>query len=87
MVTLHRNRVVHMDIKPDNVIFSPTFKKVVFIDYGFSEIIEEEVGFKTLTAFQGSPQFISREMMTLFGKGDSIKDYVDLYFNDLVGAQ
>ena len=55
MVILHKHKIVHMDIKPDNIMFSPTFKKLVFIDYGFSEIIEEEVGFKTLVTFRGTP--------------------------------
>ena len=44
-----------MDIKPENIMFSPSQEKLVFIDFGFSELIEEEAGFKTLTSFQGTP--------------------------------
>ena len=87
MVTLHSHKIIHMDMKPDNIMFSPTYQKLVFIDYGFSEIIEEEVGFKTLTRFHGTAQFASREMVALFAKGNDAKDSIDLYFNDLVGVQ
>ena len=87
MVTLHRHKIVHMDIKPDNVMFSPTLNKLVFIDYGLSKIIDEEVGLKTLSTFQGTAQFLSREMMALLAKGNKAKGDIDLYFNELVGHQ
>ena len=88
MVTLHRHKIVHMDIKPDNVMFSPTLNKLVMIDYGFSEVIKEEVGFKTLITFRGTTQFISQQMMALFPKKrELIQGYVDLYYNDLVGLR
>ena len=33
---MHQHHIVHFDIKPDNIMFSPHFKKPVFIDFGFS---------------------------------------------------
>jgi serine/threonine protein kinase len=48
-----------MDIKPENIAFSPYFQKDVFLDYGFSDIIEEEVGYKTLTKFKGTLTYCS----------------------------
>ena len=40
-------------------MFSPKFQKTVFIDFGFSELLNEEIGFKTLTAFKGTAEFVS----------------------------
>jgi hypothetical protein len=36
--------MVHLDIKPANIAYSNYFKKWVFLDFGFSEIIEENPG-------------------------------------------
>lgn len=36
---MHGVQMVHMDIKPENICFSPHFKKFVFIDFGFSRLI------------------------------------------------
>lgn len=75
-----------MDLNPKNIMFSPTRNKIVFIDFGLSEIIEENCGFKTFTNFIGTPKYTSKEMRQLLAV-DSLGDYVDLYYNDLVGLQ
>jgi serine/threonine protein kinase len=36
--------MVHLDIKPANIGYSPYFQKEVFIDFGFSEFLEEDLG-------------------------------------------
>jgi len=64
-------------------MYSPTYQKAVFIDYGFSQILEEDIGKKTYTAFQGTAGYVSSEMLKLFSV-DEKKDYIDLYYNDLV---
>lgn len=33
---MHVLRIVHRDIKPNNIMFSKTFNKIVFIDLGES---------------------------------------------------
>lgn len=45
---------------------SSSFKKVVFIDFGLSRIIEEAIGLQTLTEFAGSLKFCSKEMAQCF---------------------
>ena len=70
MATLHQWKVLHMDINPQNIMYSPHFQKVVFIDYGFSEVVEQCQGFKTETAFKGTPEFISKEMFRLMALDD-----------------
>lgn len=38
---LHNLKIVHMDIKPANIMFSSKRKEIVFIDFGFSKMIKE----------------------------------------------
>lgn len=83
---MHKYKIMHLDIKPDNIMFSNHFKKLVFIDFGFSEIIREEVGLKSLTGFRGTPSFVSPEMFKLFSL-DVKNGMIDLYYNDLVGLK
>ena len=65
---------------------SGEFGKPVLIDFGLAEIIAEECGEKTYTSFNGTPSFVSKEMLKLFNK-DKEFGYVDLYYNDLVCFQ
>jgi serine/threonine protein kinase len=44
LLTMHQINLVHLDIKPDNIAFSNTFSRWVFIDFGFSEFITEKLG-------------------------------------------
>jgi serine/threonine protein kinase len=37
---MHHNQIIHFDIKPENIMFSPHFMKPVFIDFGFTEIVQ-----------------------------------------------
>lgn len=61
-------------------------KKIVFIDFGLSKVVNEDLGFKTLTSYHGTPKYVSAEMLKLFSI-DAKEDYVDLYYNDLVGLK
>jgi len=51
--------IVHMDIKPDNIAYSSILKSHVFIDFGLSKPIREDIGYKTLIKFSGSINFCS----------------------------
>jgi serine/threonine protein kinase len=65
---MHGFKIIHLDIKPENIIFSSHFAKPVFIDFGFSEIINEKIGVKSLTEFKGTLNFCTREMFALMGE-------------------
>jgi serine/threonine protein kinase len=43
MLRMHQLKVVHSDIKPPNVMFSPSYQKNVFLDFGVAEVINEEI--------------------------------------------
>jgi len=73
---------MHLDIKNTNIMYSPSLKELVFIDFGFSRVIEEQPGFKTMTKFLGSINYCSPEMVSLFSLRLE-RAYVDLYYNDM----
>jgi len=37
-------QVVHRDIKPGNIMYSETYKKNIFIDFGCTEVLNEKLG-------------------------------------------
>lgn len=76
---MHHLHIIHYDIKPENIVYSKAFGKFVFIDFGLSEVVEEELGFKTLGGFRGTPNYCSPEMFALMMEPFC---YVDLYYND-----
>lgn len=63
---MHGAGLVHFDIKPDNVMFSPAFGKLVFIDFGLSELTEARVGQRSLVSFRGTLNYCSAEMVECF---------------------
>jgi serine/threonine protein kinase len=54
---MHILQIVHRDIKPQNILYSPTFKKLIFIDFGCAEVLNNKLGQLTFTNFQGTMNF------------------------------
>lgn len=81
LALLHKFHLIHMDIKPDNLMLSPTFRKAVFIDFGLSRFIREQISYQSMTKFSGSYNFCSPEMAECFLAKKRMP--VDLYYNDL----
>lgn len=63
---MHSMNICHNDIKPQNIVYSKRYKKLVFIDFGFTEIKIESVGFMTITNAKGSFKYFSDEMKNIF---------------------
>lgn len=59
---MHQLRIVHRDIKPNNIMWSNDFHGPVFIDFGGTDFIEESIGMKTKTCFTGTMSFVSEEI-------------------------
>lgn len=70
LMQMHSHNVVHLDINPDNIMFSPYHKAAVFIDFGMSKVIAEEKGYKSLITFHGTPNYVSPEMLKLISIDD-----------------
>ena len=51
---MHSRKIIHLDIKPENVVFSRLYKRFVFCDLGFCKMIKENLGYKTMTSFKGT---------------------------------
>lgn len=51
---------------------------------GFADLVEEACGFKTVTSFQGTLNYVSPEMSNILYRRME-KGLVDLYYNDLFG--
>ena len=82
---LHRLKILHLDIKPSNIMFSPHHQDVVFIDFGFSKMVSEDVGTKSRCPFFGSINYCSHEMLKAFHEDQD--QMVDLYYNDAHSLQ
>jgi serine/threonine protein kinase len=41
---MHQLKIVHSDIKPANIMWSPKLNKNVMLDYGLCEFINEDWG-------------------------------------------
>lgn len=48
---MHQYHIIHRDITPNNIMFSPSQGKSIFIDFNVSTIIGENTGEKTYTSF------------------------------------
>lgn len=41
---MHYFNITHNDVKPSNIVYSHSYNKFVFIDYGLSEINLHKIG-------------------------------------------
>jgi serine/threonine protein kinase len=63
LATIHSLQIIHFDIKPQNIMYSKSFKKTVLIDFGLSKMISEKVGKLTyVPSFRGTYIYSSNEM-------------------------
>ena len=62
-------------------MYSPSNNRLVFIDFGLSRFIKEEIGNRTSTLFVGSVNFCCSDMKKAYTSKKPKK--VDLYYNDL----
>lgn len=58
LANLHRNGIIHGDLKPDNVMLSPE-RGAVFIDFGFSQAVTSSGGKGSLL---GTPAYMAPEL-------------------------
>jgi serine/threonine protein kinase len=57
---MHQLFIIHADIKDINMMYSPTYKKIVFIDFGTAYCLNNGAGHTTIIKkFFGTPFFSS----------------------------
>jgi serine/threonine protein kinase len=83
---MHRLGIFHFDVKPENIMFSSTLKKYVFIDYNLSRMREAEFGYKILSTFRGTLDFCYKEMFNLYSV-EVKESFIDPYYNDAYALQ
>lgn len=82
---MHSLGICHLDIKKENIGWSETYKKLVFLDFSFTFNTKSEIGEKTNTGFAGTYSYCSPEMKKLYWLGTTSE--IDLYYNDLFCLQ
>ena len=80
MRMMHLLQIINKDIKPQNILYSPSKKNLVFCDFGISSPIEEPQGSKSMVFKEGTLKYMSKEMRNL-PVGEA--GLIDLYYNDM----
>ena len=61
---LHSKKIVHRDLKLENIMFDgDTLRSVKILDYGFSKIMQRDSD--VLSTICGSPQYVAPEILSL----------------------
>ncbi|MEM7716109.1 MAG: serine/threonine-protein kinase PknK, partial [Cyanobacteria bacterium P01_A01_bin.68] len=77
---IHRNRIIHKDIKPDNILINPDTKEIKIIDFSISTILPKEIRFLiNPDILEGTLAYISPEQTGRMNRGiDYRTDYYSL---------
>jgi serine/threonine protein kinase len=78
---MHRLKIFHFDIKPENLAYSRELKKWVFLDFNLSDMKQVELGSKVQMGFRGTLNFCYKEMFDLFNYRKT-KGSIDPFYND-----
>lgn len=82
---LHTLQICHCDIKSENIAWSPSLERSVFLDFGLSRFLKENIGEMTHTGFIGTFSHTLPEMKKLHQLGK--KGFIDIYYNDVFEMQ
>ncbi|MEO1431268.1 MAG: serine/threonine-protein kinase PknK, partial [Cyanobacteria bacterium J06633_8] len=77
---LHQNRVIHKDIKPDNILINPETKQIKLIDFSIASLLPKETqSIKNPNSLEGTLAYISPEQTGRMNRGiDYRSDYYSL---------
>ena len=81
---MHHFKLVHQDVKLENIGWSTLREMFVFLDFGFSGFIQQAAGELSKTLYIGTFSYSSPEMRKLYFL--KARGWVDLYYNDLYGV-
>ncbi|BAY87090.1 serine/threonine protein kinase with two-component sensor domain [Calothrix parasitica NIES-267] len=77
---IHRNKIIHKDIKPDNILINPDTKEIKIIDFSISTILPQGIQFLVHSdILEGTLAYISPEQTGRVNRGiDYRTDYYSL---------
>ena len=70
MKIIHSLKVVHRDIKSGNVLYSNSLQKFIFCDFGLTNVVKEDIGYKTKMKFAGTYTFVTPELQNIYGSDE-----------------
>ncbi len=78
LAELHRNRIVHGDVNPANILFDPASKNVWFIDFGIAfELSRDQIAMESSGMIRGTLRYIAPEQTGRMNR--SVDQTSDLY--------
>ncbi|MEM9925493.1 MAG: AAA family ATPase [Cyanobacteria bacterium P01_D01_bin.50] len=67
---LHQNRVIHKDIKPDNILINPETKQIKLIDFSIASLLPKETQeIKNPNSLEGTLAYLSPEQTGRMNRG------------------
>jgi len=69
----HSQKILHLDVKPSNIIYLPQEKTVKITDFGLSHAIQEVANYQTIVG--GTPNYMSPEQII----GEELTPASDIY--------
>lgn len=64
LYAVHKNRILHADVKPQNIIYDLTNRKAMVIDYGSALLMDNEG--KAMSDFRGTTIFMEPHLRQIF---------------------
>ncbi|MEM7555177.1 MAG: ATP-binding sensor histidine kinase [Cyanobacteria bacterium P01_A01_bin.84] len=67
---LHQSRIIHKDIKPDNILINPETKQIKLIDFSIASLLTRETQIiQSLSVLEGTLSYISPEQTGRMNRG------------------
>lgn len=89
LIFLHNNKIIHNDIKPENIVFTNNYKKLKLCDFGSSLITDKHLPINIKLLISGSPKYMAPEIIQSYleNNNNSIKINNDKWAVGIIGYE